>query len=295
VTEGRGIFRLNRCGGLFVIATPARLLQAFTSDCPVSLGNSRPSTKHTEIEVIKFQLVFSAFAVTAATTPLHADIAFIRGYTNTSTNKHTTLYWWNNVQAQASAATSSTLGALNFTADAYVADYYFTDGTNYYRTSQTSSGINEIRFFGSSLTNLLANNHIASYSLSQTYSSNDDFWADSEGNFYRNNSNNGSGSVVKYTSLANLLSGNGTGFNYGVNYGYDDAFWSYGGKFYRTNTNNGDILGIAEYASFQALINRQVTTTYNGSGSAKDMLMTIPAPGAIALVGLAGLVSRRRR
>jgi hypothetical protein len=244
---------------------------------------------------MKFQLLLSALAVTAATAPLHANVVFMRGYTNLSTNRHTTLYWWNNVQDQASAATPSALDSLNFTSDAFVADYYFTDGTNYYRTSQTQSGINEIRSFGTNLANLLSNTHIASYSLSQTFSTNDDFWADSEGNFYRNNSNSGSGSVVKYTSLANLLANVGTAYNYGVNYGYDDAFWSYGGKFYRTNTNNGNILGIAEYASFQALINRQVTTTYNGSGSAKDMLMTIPAPGAIALVGLAGLVSRRRR
>ena len=244
---------------------------------------------------MKFQLLSSALALATATAPLHANVVFMRGYTNQSTNRHTTLYWWNNAQDQASAASSSALGSLNFTADAYVADYYFTDGTNYYRTSQTASGINEIRFFGTSLTRLLANDHISAHSLSQNYSSNDDFWADSEGNFYRNNSNSGSGSVVKYTSFANLLTGNGSASSYGVNYGYDDAFWSYGGKFYRTNTNNGNVTGIAEYASFQALINRQVTTTYTGGGSAKDMLMAIPSPGAIALVGLAGLVSRRRR
>jgi hypothetical protein len=81
---------------------------------------------------------------------LSTNVVFMRGYTNTSSNKHTTLYWWNNVQDQASAATSSALDSLNFTADAYVADYYFTDGTNYYRTSQTGAGINEIRF-GTSL------------------------------------------------------------------------------------------------------------------------------------------------
>ena len=244
---------------------------------------------------MKFQLLFSALALATATAPLYANVVFMRGYTNQSTNRHTTLYWWDNVQNQASAATSSALDSLDFTSPSFVADYYFTDGTNYYRTSQTQSGINEIRSFGSSLTNLLANNHIASYSLSQTFSTNDDFWADTEGNFYRNNSNSGSGSVVKYTSFANLLANVGTGFSYGVNYGYDDAFWSYGGKFYRTNTNNGNILGIAEYASFQALLNRQVTTTYSGGGSAKDMLMTIPTPGAIALLGLAAFVSRRRR
>lgn len=244
---------------------------------------------------MKFQLLFSALALATATAPLHADVVFMRGYTNLSNNTHTTMYWWNTIQGQATAATSSALDSLAFTATSFAADYYFTDGTNYYRTSQTQSGINEIRSFGSSLTNLLANNHIASYSLSQTFSTNDDFWADSEGNFYRNNSNSGSPSVVKYTSLANLLANVGTGFNYGVTYGAGDSFWSYGGKFYRTNTNNGNVTGIAEYASFQALLNRQVTTTYNANGSEKDVFMAIPTPGAIALLGLAAFVSRRRR
>ena len=64
---------------------------------------------------------------------------------------------------------------------------------------------------------------------------------------------------------------------------------------YRTNTNNGSITGIAEYASFQALLDRQVTTTYSAIGSERDMFMAVPAPGAVALLGLAGLITRRRR
>jgi hypothetical protein len=38
-----------------------------------------------------------------------------------------------------------------------------------------------------------------------------------------------------------------------------------------------------------------VTTTYNANGSEKDVFMAIPTPGAIALLGLAAFVSRRRR
>jgi uncharacterized protein (TIGR03382 family) len=38
-----------------------------------------------------------------------------------------------------------------------------------------------------------------------------------------------------------------------------------------------------------------VTTTYSAIGSERDMFMTVPGPGAIALLGLAGLLARRRR
>jgi hypothetical protein len=239
-------------------------------------------------------LVPIALSATCASAA-RANLVFMRGYVNGS--QHSTLHGFSNLQDMASAATANAHTSLPFSANAaFTADYYFTDGTSYYRTSQTASGINQIYRYGSSLSNVITGNVISMHNLSQSWSTNDDFWADSEGNFYRNSSSgSGSTSVTRYSSFANLLAGTGTSFNYGITYGFGDTFWSYGGKFYRTNTNNGNITGIAEYASFQALLDRQVTTTYAGSGSERDMFMTVPGPGALALVALAGLAPRRRR
>lgn len=241
-------------------------------------------------------LLLAPIAVSAAcVSAAHANLVFIRGYVNG--NQHTILHGFSSMQDMASAATANAHTSLPFSANvAFTADYFFTDGTNYYRTSQTSSGINQIYQYGSNLTNMITGNVISTHNLSQTWSTNDDFWADSEGNFYRNTSSgSGSTSVTRYSSFANLLAGVGTSFNYGLTYGFGDSFWAYGGKFYRTNTNSGNITGIAEYASFQALLDRQVTTTYSAIGSERDMFMTVPGPGAIALLGLAGLLARRRR
>lgn len=240
-------------------------------------------------------LVLSSTA--ACTAAANANLVFMRGYTNQSNNQHTQLLGFNSIADMAMATTSNAFVSLAFNTNvAFVADYFFTDGTRYYRTSQTSSGINQIYQYGENIQNVLTGNILSQHNLSQTWSTNDDFFADSEGNFYRNSSSaNGSTGVTRYSSFANLLAGIGTSLNYGTTYGFDDAFWSYGGKFYRTNTNSGNVTGVAEYASFDALINRQVTTTYAGNGSVKDIFMTVPAPGALALLGLAGVATRRRR
>jgi hypothetical protein len=246
---------------------------------------------------MKSILLSAVILSTACASVANANLLFMRGYTNLSNNQHTQLFGFNSISDMAAATTANANAQLSFSANvAFVADYFFTDGTRYYRTSQTSSGINQIYQYGESIQNVLTGNILSQHNLSQTWSTNDDFFADSEGNFYRNSSSgSGSTGVTRYSSFANLLAGIGTNFSYGTTYGFDDSFWSYGGKFYRTNTNSGNVTGVAEYASFDALINRQVTTTYTGTGSARDIFMTVPAPGAVALLGLAGIVSRRRR
>jgi hypothetical protein len=231
------------------------------------------------------------------TSALHADLVFMRGYTNAGGTQHTTLHSFTSLQDMASAVTVNAIASQSFSTNvAFTADYFFSDGIRYYRTSQSAAGINQIYQYGSTLSNMLTGNVISTHNLSQTWSTNDDFWADSEGNYYRNGSSaSGSNAVTRYSSFANLLAGVGTSFSYGITYGFGDSFWSHGGKFYRTNTNNGSITGIAEYASFQALLDRQVTVTYSAIGSERDIFMTVPAPGAVALLGFAALASRRRR
>jgi hypothetical protein len=127
----------------------------------------------------------------------------------------------------------------------------------------------------------------------------DDFFHDGSA-FYRNRTvSGGSNGVTKYATFSDLVSNtNGTTYNYGITYGYNDRFFGFEGKIYRTNTGGpgGSVNGIAVYNSFNDLLNRNVAQTINSSNwSAGDMFIAVPTPGAMALVGLAGLVSRRRK
>ena len=131
----------------------------------------------------------------------------------------------------------------------------------------------------------------------------DDFFHDGT-YFYRNQTvSGGSAGVTRYGSFNDLVNAtNGTYFNYGnggsARYGYNDRFFGFEGKIYRTNTGGpgGSVNGIAVYNSFSDLVSGTVAQTISSANwSAGDMFIAVPTPGAMALVGLAGLVSRRRK
>lgn len=131
----------------------------------------------------------------------------------------------------------------------------------------------------------------------------DDFFHDGT-YFYRNQTvSGGSAGVTRYGSFNDLVNGtNGTYFNYGngsnSRYGYNDRFFGFEGKIYRTNTGGpgGSVNGIAVYNSFSDLVSGTVAQTISSANwSAGDMFIAVPTPGAAALVGLAGLVARRRK
>jgi hypothetical protein len=91
---------------------------------------------------------------------------------------------------------------------------------------------------------------------------------------------------------------NGTSFNYSQNYGFNDRFFGFEGKIYRTNTGGpgGSVNGFAVYNSFQDLVRGNVAQTINSVNyAASDLYIAVPAPGAIALMGVAGLIGARRR
>lgn len=128
----------------------------------------------------------------------------------------------------------------------------------------------------------------------------DDFFADGLGNFYRNRTaNGGSNGVTKYTSFANLVGDiGGVTSNYSATYGWNDRFFGFEGKFYRTNTGgpNGSVSSFAVYNSYADLLSGNVAQTISSvNWSAGDMFIPVPAPGAIALAGIAGLAGRRNR
>lgn len=54
-------------------------------------------------------------------------------------------------------------------------------------------------------------------------------------------------------------------------------------------------LAFAVYNSFNDLVNRNVAQTINSSNwSATDLFILVRAPGALALIGIAGVVGSRR-
>ena len=127
----------------------------------------------------------------------------------------------------------------------------------------------------------------------------DDMFADGLGNFYRNGtSSTGNNGVTKYTSFQDFLTGtNGQYFAYGTTYGWHDRFFAFEGKFYRTNTGgpNGSVSSFAVYNSFTDLVNRNVAQTISSANwSEGDIFIPVPAPGAIALLGMAGAFGSRR-
>lgn len=127
----------------------------------------------------------------------------------------------------------------------------------------------------------------------------DDMFADGLGNFYRNNtSSTGNNGVTKYTSFQDFLTNtNGQYFAYGTTYGWNDRFFAFEGKFYRTNTGGpgGSVSGFAVYNNFSDLVNRVVAQTINSANwNQADLFIPVPAPGALALLGVAGVVGSRR-
>ncbi len=131
----------------------------------------------------------------------------------------------------------------------------------------------------------------------------DDFFHDGT-YFYRNQTvSGGSAGVTRYSSFSDLISAsNGTYFNYGngsnARYGYNDRFFAFEGKFYRTNTGGpgGSVNSFAVYNSFTDLVNGNAAQTINSANwSRGDIFIAVPAPGAAALVGIAGLIARRRK
>lgn len=137
------------------------------------------------------------------------------------------------------------------------------------------------------------------HNLSNHWSSQVDIWSDQAGNFYRTSVpvSGLSWSITKYTSFTNLINDfAGAETLLTTAAAVSDRFWVYDGVFYRTTTGSGHTLTIASYANLEALAANAPMASFNtiayGVG---DTFMFIPAPGAVVLVGVAGLMSARRR
>jgi hypothetical protein len=249
----------------------------------------------------------------------HADAAMTGIYrTNNASGSATNLTGYASLQALASNS-----GAANpLTIDPSIADARYTSVFGDFVQSQTTQGyiyktvyggngrISQIvRYLADSFDPLanFRNNiggetfNLSGFGGSGGWDREDDFFHDGT-SFYRNMSTgSGSTGVVRYGSFADLVAGtNGTTFNYSTTYGYNDRFFGFEGKIYRTNTGGpgGSVSGFAVYNSFSDLLTGTVAQTISSNNwSATDMFIAVPAPGALALLGMAGLfgAGRKRR
>ncbi|MBM4052022.1 MAG: PEP-CTERM sorting domain-containing protein [Planctomycetes bacterium] len=149
------------------------------------------------------------------------------------------------------------------------------------------------------MANLRTNTGGQVFNLSQAWNWEDDFYHDGTA-FYRNATGSSSNfGVTRYATFMDLVNNtNGTFYNYGANYGFNDRFFGFEGKIYRTNTGGpgGSVNGFAVYNSFNDLLSGNVAQTISSVNySAGDLYIAVPAPGAMVLLGVAGLVGARRR
>lgn len=230
-----------------------------------------------------------------------------------------TLYQYNSLLNLA-ANTDSTTSAINPSIGDSNYTYIFGD----FRQSQTTAGsmyktvynaqgrisqiVRYIALSNDPLYNLRTNTggevfNMTGFGGSGGWDREDDFFHDGT-YFYRNQTvSGGSAGVTRYGSFNDLVNAtNGTYFNYGngssARYGYNDRFFAFEGEFFRTNTGGpgGSVSSFAVYNNFNDLVSGTVAQTVNSTNWVRgDIFIAVPTPGAAALMGLAGLIARRRK
>jgi len=256
------------------------------------------------------------FGVSAALTSFaNASITSIWRWDSAGGSLATTLTQYTGIATLASASGTGTTAAISPNINNNRYRYAFGDFTQsqttagyIYLTNLDGGGNNMVsitRYLAKStdaLGNFRTNTGGTTFNFSQNWSKNDDVYNDGT-YFYRNYSGATSTGATRYGSFSDLVNNtNGTLFNFAYSGGYNlnDRFFGFEGKIYRTNTGGpgGSVDGFAMYNNFAALVSSTVASTTNTSGvnwSPGDMFIAVPTPGAMALVGLAGLVSRRRK
>jgi hypothetical protein len=200
----------------------------------------------------------------------------------------------------------------------------FFDGTNYYwaERQEYSTWWYWVHNYGPSLANMMNDVGADTQQYSRQtvwgqYSGSQGQWfGDSDGaiyNIFYHDENtavaNGYDCIIRYGSMSDMLASNGTVYGC-TTYSFSDKFFGVNGKYYRTNTDGYDLIGIAEYNSFNDLLADHWAARYDGGfGKSSDLflavprsaLLSVPEPSTscMALAGLAcggySMFRRRRR
>lgn len=258
--------------------------------------------------------VSASFLVTAASAAIVTDPVFLRGNQRDS---------WGNFDHLGAFESAGDMAAYrnqfwtHGMSNGHYRSSMFYDGTDFYRIEQAHWGSNgTLHGYGSNLGNVLSDSVVSSQEFSQAgWVGQDQYFADTDGNVYQvffadeDEADGYTDTIRKYNSIADLLAGNGTDYHCAT-FALSDRFLGVNGKFYRTNTETPflgtpRVVGIAEYNSFADLLSDNASALFGGGiGYAEDLFMvapraalgaTVPAPGVMALLGVAGVLRGRRR
>jgi hypothetical protein len=260
-----------------------------------------------------------AFGVTAALTALaHATVPTSIWRLDSMGGSATTLTEYSSIDTLATGADTGVTAAISpHISDSryrYVFSDYKPNAPWYiYLTNLDSSGEHTVsitRYVADPLDplgNFRTNTGGTTFNLSKAWSKNDDFYC-CNGYFYRNTSSiYGSNEVNMYNSFEHLLTDTYRLTSvFSTAYSFNDRFFGFGDAIYRTHTSGADggVTGFSVYEDWLRLEEGTPTSTTSTSGvnwSRSDMFIMVPnfigvpTPGAMALLGLAGLMSRRRR
>ena len=245
--------------------------------------------------------VLLALPIAAIASTAGADITGILRWNGTSAVNYASLSDLGNNQST---------GTQAVTIASYTSTYIFGDFTQkqttpgyVYKTllRANGSGIESIVRYLAPPSNAFAN--LASdtggevFKLSKFGDSREDFFCDGV-NFYRNVAGGvGNPGAYKYSSFANLVADvGGTYYQYSGVYSFSDRWFGFEGKIYRTGVSSAQT-NLDVYNSFSDLVSgtKAQTITFTQPYAFDDGFIAVPAPGAAALIGLAGAFGGRRR
>ena len=247
-------------------------------------------------------LVAGSFAASAA-----ADLAYVASSTIGSSTVWTC---YASLEAMASGVGGSIVGS---SASILSTDGVWTDGTYVYKTTADATGVagsyNNMYVRYSSLADLNSNTGGVGFYMTQGMYYNEDVVANTTNGWTFRTASFGGGTNVgmyAFSDFTALLANNyfyANGFVGGDQNG-DNKYWAgTGSTCWRANVQGGSVTSFSVFASGPDLYNNNpnLNVGSNAGYGANARFMTIdssliPAPGALAMLSVAGLgVSRRRR
>jgi len=256
------------------------------------------------VRIASFGFSVAAAALALATTS-NAALLYV------STTSAGVVNAFSSLEDMAAGANGTALGTIG--SSLLATDGVWTDGSYVYKTTADATGVagsyNNLYVRYSSLAALGANSGGTTFTMAQGMYYNEDVVANTtNGWFFRTASFGGGANVGMYAfnDFGTLVANNNfyaSGFTGGDQNG-DNKYWAgTGSTCWRSNVQGGVVTSFSVFASGPDLYNniQSLNVGSNAGYDANTRFMTIdssliPAPGAIALLAVAGVgISRRRR